>query len=136
MYHLDLKVIGRLEVVGHRLRGLFPLLSREQLEKDLRSDCLVQKARAEQQALLKVSTGAACLCLPGPPGQLSGTSCSPAPCAGGGELSGEELRLRGGASPWKSTVFPTDRVGQSVVRSEGQGLSEEATQDWVDQWSA
>ncbi|XP_015280495.1 PREDICTED: LOW QUALITY PROTEIN: dynein heavy chain domain-containing protein 1 [Gekko japonicus] len=52
VYHLDLKMIGGLEVVGHRLRGQYPLLSREQLEKDLRSDCVVQKARAKQQALL------------------------------------------------------------------------------------
>nr|XP_056714739.1 dynein heavy chain domain-containing protein 1 [Euleptes europaea] len=52
VHHLDLKAMGGLEVVGHRLRGQYPLLSREQLEKDLRSDGILQKARAKQQALL------------------------------------------------------------------------------------
>ncbi|XP_077197132.1 dynein heavy chain domain-containing protein 1 isoform X2 [Paroedura picta] len=55
VHHLDLKVLGGLEVVGHRLRGQYPLLSREQLEKDLRSDCIVQAARAQQEAQLKAA---------------------------------------------------------------------------------
>lgn len=63
VHRLDLKAIGGLEVVGHRLRGQYPLLSREQLEKDLRSDSIIQNALAKQQALLKVreSTGVSVL---------------------------------------------------------------------------
>lgn len=73
--HLDRKVIGGLEVVGHRLQGQYPLMSQEQLEKDLRSDGIVQAARAKQQALLMVRTGAQCWCVPGPPWQWCGWPC-------------------------------------------------------------
>ncbi|XP_054830568.1 dynein heavy chain domain-containing protein 1 [Eublepharis macularius] len=52
VHHLDRKAVSGLEVVGHRLRGQYPLLSREQLEKDLGSDSVIQKVRAQLQALL------------------------------------------------------------------------------------
>ncbi|XP_061485744.1 dynein heavy chain domain-containing protein 1 [Rhineura floridana] len=52
VHRLDLKAFGGLEVVGHRLRGEYPLLSREQLEKDLRSDSIIEKALAKQHTLL------------------------------------------------------------------------------------
>uniref|UniRef100_A0ACB8FFR5 Uncharacterized protein n=1 Tax=Sphaerodactylus townsendi TaxID=933632 RepID=A0ACB8FFR5_9SAUR len=55
VHRLNLKAMGGLEVVGHRLRGQYPLLSREQLEKDLQSDSIVQEARAKQQALLRTA---------------------------------------------------------------------------------
>ncbi|XP_060119766.1 dynein heavy chain domain-containing protein 1 [Heteronotia binoei] len=55
VHHLDLKVVGGLEVVGHRLRGQYPLLSREQLEKDLRSDSIIQNAWGKQQAQLEAA---------------------------------------------------------------------------------
>ncbi|KAH0625314.1 hypothetical protein JD844_033823 [Phrynosoma platyrhinos] len=55
VHRLDLKAFGGLEVVGHRLKGEYPLLSREQLEKDLHSDDIIQEAMATQQALLKVA---------------------------------------------------------------------------------
>ncbi|XP_062983829.1 dynein heavy chain domain-containing protein 1 [Elgaria multicarinata webbii] len=52
VHRLNLKAFGGLEVVGHRLRGEYPLLSREQLAKDLQSDSIIQKAMALQQSLL------------------------------------------------------------------------------------
>ncbi|XP_074917982.1 dynein heavy chain domain-containing protein 1 [Chelonoidis abingdonii] len=52
VHHLDLKVIGGLEVSGHRLRSQYPVPSREQLERDLRSDSSIQEALASQRALL------------------------------------------------------------------------------------
>ncbi|XP_030402635.1 dynein heavy chain domain-containing protein 1 isoform X1 [Gopherus evgoodei] len=52
VHHLDLKVIGGLEVSGHRLRSQYPVPSREQLEQDLRSDSSIQEALASQRALL------------------------------------------------------------------------------------
>uniref|UniRef100_A0A8C8SJT4 Dynein heavy chain domain 1 n=1 Tax=Pelusios castaneus TaxID=367368 RepID=A0A8C8SJT4_9SAUR len=55
VHHLDLKVIGGLEVSGHRLRSQYPAPSREQLEQDLRSDSNIQEARASQRALLEVA---------------------------------------------------------------------------------
>uniref|UniRef100_A0A8C4YEV1 Dynein heavy chain domain 1 n=1 Tax=Gopherus evgoodei TaxID=1825980 RepID=A0A8C4YEV1_9SAUR len=53
VHHLDLKVIGGLEVSGHRLRSQYPVPSREQLEQDLRSDSSIQEALASQRALLE-----------------------------------------------------------------------------------
>nr|XP_060623170.1 dynein heavy chain domain-containing protein 1 [Anolis sagrei ordinatus] len=55
VHQLDQKAYGGLEVVGHRLRSEYPLLSRVQLEKDLRSDAIIQEALATQQALLKAA---------------------------------------------------------------------------------
>ncbi|KAF7235156.1 Dynein heavy chain domain-containing protein 1 [Varanus komodoensis] len=52
VHRLDLKAFGGLEVVGHRLRGEFPLLSREQLENDLHSDSIIRKALAQQRAMI------------------------------------------------------------------------------------
>ncbi|CAM5073721.1 unnamed protein product [Eretmochelys imbricata] len=52
VHHLDLKVIGGLEVSGHRLRSQYPVPSREQLEQDLHSDSSIQGALASQRALL------------------------------------------------------------------------------------
>uniref|UniRef100_A0ABM5FVF4 Dynein heavy chain domain-containing protein 1 isoform X2 n=1 Tax=Pogona vitticeps TaxID=103695 RepID=A0ABM5FVF4_9SAUR len=52
VHRLDLKAFGGLEVVGHRLRGEYPLLSRQQLEKDLQSDHIIQEALAQQRAQL------------------------------------------------------------------------------------
>lgn len=57
VHHLDLKVIGGLEVSGHRLRSQYPVPSREQLEQDLHSDSSIQGALASQRALLAVSEG-------------------------------------------------------------------------------
>uniref|UniRef100_H9GRX1 Dynein heavy chain domain 1 n=1 Tax=Anolis carolinensis TaxID=28377 RepID=H9GRX1_ANOCA len=57
VHRLDLKAFGGLEVVGHRLRSEYPLLSREQLEQDLRSDGVIQEALATQQDLLKAALG-------------------------------------------------------------------------------
>ncbi|XP_067420749.1 dynein heavy chain domain-containing protein 1 [Emydura macquarii macquarii] len=55
VHHLDLKVIGGLEVSGHRLRSQYPVPSREQLEQNLRSDSSILGARASQWALLEVA---------------------------------------------------------------------------------
>ncbi|XP_053163641.1 dynein heavy chain domain-containing protein 1 isoform X3 [Hemicordylus capensis] len=55
LHRLDLKAFGGLEVVGHRLRGQYPMLSREQLEKDLRADRVIQKALAKQRTLLNAA---------------------------------------------------------------------------------
>ncbi|XP_007441550.2 dynein heavy chain domain-containing protein 1, partial [Python bivittatus] len=51
VHQLDLKAFSGLRVVGHRLRGEYPLLSREQLEKDLQSDSIIQQAMAKQREL-------------------------------------------------------------------------------------
>lgn len=55
VYQMDVKVYGGLEVIGHRLKGMYPLLSREQLEKDLRSDRIIQEATEQLRDLLTVS---------------------------------------------------------------------------------
>ncbi|CAM5073482.1 unnamed protein product [Natator depressus] len=52
VHHLDLKVIGGLEVSGHRLKSQYPVPSREQLEQDLHSDSSIQGSLASQRALL------------------------------------------------------------------------------------
>ncbi|KAM9169424.1 dynein heavy chain domain-containing protein 1-like [Pangshura tecta] len=52
VHHLDLRVIGGLEVSGHRLRSQYPVPSREQLEQDLRSNSSIQEALTSQRALL------------------------------------------------------------------------------------
>nr|XP_025036392.1 dynein heavy chain domain-containing protein 1-like [Pelodiscus sinensis] len=52
VHHLDLKVIGGLEVTGQRLKSQYPVPSREQLEQDLRTDSRIQGALASQRALL------------------------------------------------------------------------------------
>ncbi|XP_033001694.1 dynein heavy chain domain-containing protein 1 [Lacerta agilis] len=55
VYQMDVKVYGGLEVIGHRLKGMYPLLSREQLEKDLRSDRTIQEATEQLRALLTMA---------------------------------------------------------------------------------
>lgn len=54
VHRLDLRTVGGLEVVGHRLRSQYPVLSWAQLERDLRTDSIIQKALAKQWALLTV----------------------------------------------------------------------------------
>lgn len=54
MHRLDLRTVGGLEVVGHRLRGQYPVLSWAQLQKDLQTDSIIQKALAKQWSLLSV----------------------------------------------------------------------------------
>ncbi|XP_039203890.1 dynein heavy chain domain-containing protein 1 isoform X2 [Crotalus tigris] len=51
VHRLDLKACSGLQVVGHRLRAEYPLLSREQLERDLHSDSIIQKATAKLRGL-------------------------------------------------------------------------------------
>ncbi|XP_026544182.1 dynein heavy chain domain-containing protein 1 [Notechis scutatus] len=51
LHRLDLKACIGLQVVGHRLRAEYPLLSREQLETDLHSDSIIQKAMAKLRDL-------------------------------------------------------------------------------------
>lgn len=55
VHHLDLKACSGLQVVGHRLRAEYPLMSREQLETDLHSDSIIQKAMAKLRDLFMVS---------------------------------------------------------------------------------
>nr|XP_034971207.1 dynein heavy chain domain-containing protein 1 [Zootoca vivipara] len=55
VYQMDVKVYGGLEVIGHRLKGMYPLLSREQLEKDLRSDRIIQEATEKLRAMLTMA---------------------------------------------------------------------------------
>ncbi|XP_077782912.1 dynein heavy chain domain-containing protein 1 isoform X3 [Podarcis muralis] len=55
VYQMDVKVYGGLEVIGHRLKGMYPLLSREQLEKDLRSDRIIQEATEQLRSLLTMA---------------------------------------------------------------------------------
>ncbi|KAJ6652297.1 hypothetical protein lerEdw1_012750, partial [Lerista edwardsae] len=52
VHRLDLRTVGGLEVVGHRLRVQYPILSWGQLQKDLQTDSIIQKAVAKQWALL------------------------------------------------------------------------------------
>lgn len=61
VHHLDLRACSGLQVVGHRLRAEYPLLSREQLERDLHSDSIIQKATAKLRGFFLVSL------VPGPP---------------------------------------------------------------------
>lgn len=61
VHRLDLRACSGLQVLGHRLRAEYPLLSREQLERDLHSDSIIQKAMAKLQGLFLVSL------VPGPP---------------------------------------------------------------------
>ncbi|XP_070605500.1 LOW QUALITY PROTEIN: dynein heavy chain domain-containing protein 1 [Erythrolamprus reginae] len=53
VHRLDLKACSGLQVVGHRLRAEYPLMSREQLRTDLRSDSIVHKAGAKLQDLFR-----------------------------------------------------------------------------------
>ncbi|XP_013924316.1 PREDICTED: dynein heavy chain domain-containing protein 1-like [Thamnophis sirtalis] len=51
VHRLDLKACSGLQVVGHRLRAEYPLMSREQLETDLHTDSIIQAAMAKLQDL-------------------------------------------------------------------------------------
>ncbi|XP_034282242.1 dynein heavy chain domain-containing protein 1 isoform X2 [Pantherophis guttatus] len=51
VHRLDLKACSGLQVVGHRLRAEYPLMSREQLETDLHSDSIIQKSTAKLRDL-------------------------------------------------------------------------------------
>ncbi|XP_032075272.1 dynein heavy chain domain-containing protein 1 [Thamnophis elegans] len=51
VHRLDLKACSGLQVVGHRLRAEYPLMSREQLETDLHTDSIIQTAMAKLRDL-------------------------------------------------------------------------------------
>lgn len=66
VHRLDLKACSGLQVVGHRLRAEYPLMSREQLETDLHSDSIIQKSMAKLQDLFMVSLVRGPLLAPSP----------------------------------------------------------------------